>query len=446
MRRKKRKNGLSMVIIVFLILLLAVGTYIVLTEWIWGYDRPVSDLEKQWRNLTVSTAESWLGASERSGKYRSIIDIYNDKTSLPRGYSVQYDDDWCSTFVSTVSIQCNITEILPLECGCEPQINLFQELNAWQEDDSYVPLPGDVIFYHWDSNCTGDCTKWSDHVGIVVGTFGNWIKVIEGNYRDSVCHRYLPVDDPNIRGYGIPDYTNLAQNRGTPDNVSASALRNTSAGIRVAEYAAQHGLCYEDYPERLVNLLLTNPETETFVLEYPLKKDSVFTPDMSQYDRSHVPLFLQWDQQWGYLTYGSDVAGLTGCGPVSLSMAAWYLTGDPEMTPDHILKFATDNHYFVNGSGSTWTLISEGAVKLGFDVTEIPLDKDRIFRNLEVHNPIICVMGPGDFTSTGHFLVLAGCENGLIQINDPNSRANSEKLWSYEEIQDQILNLWVIRK
>ena len=110
-----------------------------------------------------------------------------------------------------------------------------------------------------------------------------------------------------------------------------------------------------------------------------------------------------------------------------------------------MIQFAIKNRYYVNGSGSSWKLISEGGEKLGFDVTEIPLDKDRIFRNLEVHNPIICVMGPGDFTSTGHFIVLAGCEDGLIQIYDPNSIANSQKLWSYEEIADQIRNIWVIR-
>ena len=51
-------------------------------------------------------------------------------------------------------------------------------------------------------------------------------------------------------------------------------------------------------------------------------------------------------------------------------------------------------------------------------------------------------MGPGDFTATGHFLVLTGWEDGKFRINDPNSRENSERLWAYEEIQDQIRNLW----
>ena len=246
--------------------------------------------------------------------------------------------------------------------------------------------------------------------------------------------------------YVISDYNWFAEFQNYPKNSDSSiSLLNTCAGIKVAEYARKNGWSYEDYPENLVNLLLQNPETEKFVLEYPMMKNSASDPDMSGFDRSEIPLLMQWDQQWGYLPYSGDVVGLTGCGPLCLSMAAWYLTGDPDMTPNNIIQFSIENDYCVKGSGSSWTLISEGAKKLGFDVTEIPLDKNRIFQNLEVNNPIICVMGPGDFTSTGHFVVLAGCEDGMIKVNDPNSMANSQKLWSYEEIQDQILNIWVIR-
>jgi hypothetical protein len=55
-------------------------------------------------------------------------------------------------------------------------------------------------------------------------------------------------------------------------------------------------------------------------------------------------------------------------------------------------------------------------------------------------------MGPGDFTSSGHYIVLSGCEDGLIRVNDPNSYQNSVKLWRYEDIESQFRNLWVIRK
>ena len=93
----------------------------------------------------------------------------------------------------------------------------------------------------------------------------------------------------------------------------------TQAEIAVHSYAHENGLRYSDYPQSIIRLLERNPETETFVLEYPLKKD--LTPDIDlteETDSDSVPLFLQWDQRWGYLPYGSDVAGITGCGPLCL--------------------------------------------------------------------------------------------------------------------------------
>ena len=127
-------------------------------------------------------------------------------------------------------------------------------------------------------------------------------------------------------------------------------------------------------------------------------------------------------------------------------MGGWYLTGDETFSPDRMIEFANQNGYYSPGSGSRWTLISEGGVKLGLDVTEIPLVKKRIMDNLKVGNPIICAMGKGDFTTSGHFIVLVGEEDGLIRVNDPNSIANSEKLWKFEDIESQFRNLWVFRK
>ena len=110
-----------------------------------------------------------------------------------------------------------------------------------------------------------------------------------------------------------------------------------------------------------------------------------------------------------------------------------------------MMAFAEENGYYSKGNGSSWTLISEGGVKLGLDVTEIPLVKKRVMDNLEVGNPIICAMGPGDFTTTGHYIVLTGLKDGKITLNDPNSRENSGKIWTYEQIAGHVRHLWVIR-
>lgn len=214
----------------------------------------------------------------------------------------------------------------------------------------------------------------------------------------------------------------------------------------VSDYAQKHKLNLSDYPESLISLLSRNSETKDFVLSYPEEKDKTHKINMKEYKNCKaVPLFMQWDKRWGYTMYGDDVAGLTACGPVCLSMVSVYILQDTKYSPDYMIEWAKENGYCVDGSGSLWTLISEGGEKLGLDVTEIPLDKDRVISNLKVGNPIICVMGPGDFTSTGHFIVMTGYENGKIKINDPNSYANSQKEWNYDDIYKQINNLWVIR-
>ncbi len=70
----------------------------------------------------------------------------------------------------------------------------------------------------------------------------------------------------------------------------------------------------------------------------------------------------------------------------------------------------------------------------------------RSFQYLKKGNPIICSMGPGDFTTAGHFIVLVGVEEGKIKVNDPNSKERSSKLWDYETLEPQIKNLWVFEK
>jgi len=171
-----------------------------------SFARETPSKEQAIRLNLVNTAKNWLGCKESDGSHKAIIDIYNNHTPLAVNYTVKYTDEWCATFVSTVAIQCGQTDIIPTECGCERQISLFQQLGCWQEDDAYIPLPGDLIYYAIGNFDTGNCTAWSNHVGIVVGTYDRYIKVIEGNYNQRVAYRIIPSNHRSIRGFGLPDY------------------------------------------------------------------------------------------------------------------------------------------------------------------------------------------------------------------------------------------------
>ena len=154
----------------------------------------------------VEQAKAWLGLKESNGSHKAIIDLYNAHKPLAMGYKVKYTDAWCATFVSAVAIQTGCTDIIPTECSCPRQIELFKKLGAWAESDSRTPEPGDIIYYDWDDNGKGDNVGVSDHVGIVEKVSGGKITVIEGNYSNAVKRRTLSVNGKYIRGYGIPKY------------------------------------------------------------------------------------------------------------------------------------------------------------------------------------------------------------------------------------------------
>lgn len=208
-----RKKNIILTMVILALMAAAVTAHYYLDPW--GFYWKVSPEETALRMKLVETAESYLGANEADGSHQPIIDRYNAHEPLAVGYTVQYTDSWCSTFVSCISIQCGYTEIIPTECGCQRHIGLFQELGTWEEEDQQIPLPGDLIFYDWDVKNPGESTGWSDHVGIVVGTKWPFIKTIEGNYEDAVSYRYLLMTDIQIRGYAKPDYKSLL-NENTP--------------------------------------------------------------------------------------------------------------------------------------------------------------------------------------------------------------------------------------
>ena len=216
----------------------------------------------------------------------------------------------------------------------------------------------------------------------------------------------------------------------------------TEAEQTVKAFAEEKHISYGRYPEDLIELLEINPETADFVLNYPFREEMEI--DLSGYGRDTVPLFLQWDPMWGYEPYGSGCIGQTGCGPTCLAMAGYYLTGDDSFNPKTMADFAGENHYYASGYGSSWTLISEGGEKLGLTVRELPLVKGKMVNAVESGHPVILALGKGDFTSSGHYIVLTGMEDGAFRVNDPNSRVRSEKLWTYEELEGQIRNIWEI--
>ncbi len=197
------------------------------------------------------------------------------------------------------------------------------------------------------------------------------------------------------------------------------------------------------YPKELLEMLEKNTDMTDFVYNYQVNKGKVFANDIGKVEKNTVPLLLQYDERWGYGMYGDEVLAINGCGPTSVAMVIAGLTGRNIITPYDVASYAYENGYYKKGT--RWNFFTEGVKNYGIVGKEIPLVKSKIFKELELGHPIICSMRKGDFTTTGHLIVLVGVKNGKLMVNDPNSRERSERLWSYERLESQIKNLWSFR-
>lgn len=198
------------------------------------------------------------------------------------------------------------------------------------------------------------------------------------------------------------------------------------------------------YEEELAELLKLNEEAADYVKCYPeretYKSQAI---DLGQELLSgEVPLLMQWDKRWGYDFYGDEMIGLAGCGPLCLDMAYLYFTKDSSMTPREMAAFVQANGYRQEGVGTKWTLWTEGVEKLGLSGGELPLDQGAMERVLDAGGLVVCSMGPGDFTSTGHFILIRGYDENGFYVNDPNRKSNSERQWDFDALSSQIRNLW----
>lgn len=200
------------------------------------------------------------------------------------------------------------------------------------------------------------------------------------------------------------------------------------------------------YPKELVELALRKEETVDFVYNYSKhvkdKNKRKINID-KEYVEGQFPLFIQWDERWGYDKYGDTYMAINGCGPTNLAMVIVGLRGDTSINPKVVAEFSVNNGYYIEEVGTSWSLMTEGAKAFGIQGEAIPLSEKSILSALEKGQPIIASMKPGDFTTGGHFILLTGItEDGKIMVNDSDSKQRSSITWDLDVIMRQIKGLW----
>ncbi len=143
-----------------------------------------------------------------------------------------------------------------------------------------------------------------------------------------------------------------------------------------------------------------------------------------------VVYYAQNDSRWADAPYGTDNIGDYGCGPTSMAIVISSLTGS-NVDPVEMANWSYENGYYIRGGGSIHALIPNAAKAFGLDVSGCSINEpQRIIDALSDGKLVVAIMGPGTFTTSGHFMVLRGVtEDGKILVADPISTRKTNKSW-----------------
>ncbi len=144
---------------------------------------------------------------------------------------------------------------------------------------------------------------------------------------------------------------------------------------------------------------------------------------------TEVVYFNQLDERWANRPYGTDNIGGYGCGPTSMSIVVSSLTNDI-VDPVEMSEWAYKNGGWCSKSGSYHSLIPNAAKAWGLAVEGCTASEpQRILDALSGGKLVVAIMSKGHFTSSGHFIVLRGVQDGKILVADPASYTRSQQTW-----------------
>ncbi len=149
--------------------------------------------------------------------------------------------------------------------------------------------------------------------------------------------------------------------------------------------------------------------------------------------------FNQSEEPWASSAFGPDRMEGFGCGPTAMSMVVSTLSGQV-VDPAAMAQLAAQQGYCAPGSGSYLSIVEGMAQHFGLTAQSCgEISSEELCQRLATGQVMVALMGPGHFTTGGHFIVLRGATlTGQVLVADPNSRERSLALWEPQLILDEL--------
>ncbi len=168
--------------------------------------------------------------------------------------------------------------------------------------------------------------------------------------------------------------------------------------------------------------------------------------------------YKQTDKRWKnerYATKGENsTVGGSGCGPTCAAMLVATLA-DPKVTPLDACRWSMRHGHKALGQGTYYTFFPDYFAAYGMDCHQVPGSNSYHMRNtssdkaakkaLKNGDYVIACMGPGNWTSGGHFVVLWNLQGGKVSIADPASTRADRLRNSWDKLQYEAKYYFIVK-
>lgn len=210
------------------------------------------------------------------------------------------------------------------------------------------------------------------------------------------------------------------------DKLSAVLDRNETFA-KIAKYADKIT------DERLIDLAIAEPEAIDFVAG-SIKADGSTQPFGTAAPQGEFPQLFTFDTRWGYMAYADGILGVTGSGPVALSMASIGLSGgNTTYDPVAVAQAITTAKLAKGTSGMDDSFLVNHAADAGLTAYVLEASSDGIYGGIADNMPVLIKLkaDSGIGSNEPHWALITQLNtDNSITVYDPTSAIASSHTWS----------------